>query len=171
MKNLQHTFQGMAIVILCHFSATYLNAQSPQTPSNPVCGSDLRMQMSISATPDGQMKWDEKEEYLTNYLRYLQSKAMPPEPVLGENYFVIPVVFHIIHSTGDVVGVGSNISYEQIISQMNGSTKNLEGATRENLRVFPFALLEILRLLRQLGIVPMSLVCAGILPIQQQCTL
>ncbi len=121
MKNLQHTLQGIALVILCFFSSSiYLNAQSPHIPGNdPACGSDLRMQMSISATSDGQMKWDEKEEYLTNYVRYLQTKSMPSNPVLGENYFVIPVVFHIIHAEGDAVGVGSNISYEQIISQMN----------------------------------------------------
>jgi hypothetical protein len=33
--------------------------------------------------------------------------------------YIIPVVFHVVHSNGHVYGVGSNISYAQIQSQLN----------------------------------------------------
>lgn len=33
--------------------------------------------------------------------------------------YVIPVVFHIIHQSGDAYGTGTNISYAQIVSQVN----------------------------------------------------
>ena len=49
--------------------------------------------------------------------------------LLNQDHFTIPVVFHIIHSAGEGVGTGGNLSYAQILDQManlNVEFDNLE---------------------------------------------
>ena len=61
------------------------------------------------------------KEYINNILKNrIKSLEQNRAGTTGDSGFVIPVVVHVIYPTGEAYGTGTNISYSQIRSQLDG---------------------------------------------------
>jgi PKD repeat protein len=94
-----------------------INSQS-QT-ANIGCASDQRFQMSIESMENGEELQHQKDIFISEKCEQLKADRQNrggENPVLNLDYFIIPVVFHIVYDPGNPL---TNIPYERIVSQMN----------------------------------------------------
>lgn len=80
------------------------------------CGHDriVQLQRENNKNYDDELK--RLNEAVKNYIDANYNKPQPPPT---NTLYTIPVVFHIVHPSGDAYGTGANISYNQILSQLN----------------------------------------------------
>ncbi len=101
--------------IACMLFFNVLCAQN----TTPFCGYDTLLKSYIHANPGFQQTLDDYETYLSNY----NNSNSKPNTTNAVNAVIIPVVVHIIHAPGDALGSGTNISYLQVLSQINALNK------------------------------------------------
>ncbi len=87
------------------------------TAQTPACGDDAIKGIQKKNRRD----YDQRVQRMNEQIKYYvdqHSGSNAGRPTTTTSY-TIPVVFHIIHTTGQVYGTGNNISYQQILSQLN----------------------------------------------------
>lgn len=94
------------------FSSFFLTAQSP------ACGDDVINTLQKQNRKDYDRATQEMNERIKYYVDQHNTNAAQGRSVATGSY-TIPVVFHVIHPTGQAYGTGNNISYQQILSQLN----------------------------------------------------
>lgn len=83
------------------------------------CGDNIFSELQKSSIRNYEEIEQRNNLQIKNYIdNHYGSNASAKTSSVTTNY-VIPVVFHIVHLTGDGYGVGTNISYNQILSQVN----------------------------------------------------
>lgn len=83
----------------------------------PACGDDVIRDIQKKNRRD----YDQRIRLMNETIKYYvdqHSGTNPGRPATTTSY-TIPVVFHIVHPTGQAYGTGNNISYQQILSQLN----------------------------------------------------
>ncbi len=104
------------ILLLLSFIVTYSQMQA-QTPS---CGDDEIESLQRSNLKNYDNILQNMNLNLKNYIDHnLNSTSGRLSGVTTNTSYVIPVVFHVIYSSGQAYGTGTNISYQQILSQLN----------------------------------------------------
>jgi hypothetical protein len=99
----------LSFLALCYFNVCY--AQSP------ACGDE-----KIQALQKQKLKnYDKVLQDMNERIKYYvdQHTGTNQAKTSSASGYTIPVVFHVIHTTGESYGTGSNISYQQILSQLN----------------------------------------------------
>ena len=95
------------------------NAQQ-QTPWQ--CADDVITNINRAAIKDYDKQLEKQNLKLKNYIDANYSNGNRPQGnqrSLSTATYIIPVVFHIVHPVGQAYGTGANISYAQIVSQLN----------------------------------------------------
>lgn len=94
------------------FSSFFLRAQSP------ACGDDVIHALQKQNRKDYDRATQQMNERIKYYVDQHSANATQGRASSTGSY-TIPVVFHVIHPTGQAYGTGNNISYQQILSQLN----------------------------------------------------
>ncbi len=87
------------------------------TAQTPACGDDLIRNIQKKNRRD----YDQRVRLMNESIKYYvdqHSGTNAGRPATTTSY-TIPVVFHIVHPSGQAYGTGTNISYQQILSQLN----------------------------------------------------
>ncbi len=87
------------------------------TAQTPACGDDLIRNIQKKNRRD----YDQRIQLMNEQIKYYvdqHSGTNAGRPATTTSY-TIPVVFHIVHPNGQAYGTGNNISYQQILSQLN----------------------------------------------------
>jgi hypothetical protein len=111
------TFTALFVSLVFILSASRAHAQWS-------CADDYIDSLTRAAVP----KYDEilkhESEKLNNFIKanYQNPNSQGPggnNPHTSSATYLIPVVFHVVHPVGQTYGTGTNISYAQILSQVN----------------------------------------------------
>jgi hypothetical protein len=87
------------------------------TAQTPACGDDAIKSLQKKNRKDYDKAVQMMNEQIKEYVdQHSGSNAGRPATTTS---YTIPVVFHIVHTTGQAYGTGNNISYQQILSQLN----------------------------------------------------
>ncbi|MCZ8286269.1 MAG: M43 family zinc metalloprotease, partial [Bacteroidia bacterium] len=87
------------------------------TAQTPACGDEVISDLQKRNRRDYDKEVRMMNERIKYYVdQYSGSNAGRPATTAS---YTIPVVFHIVHPTGQGYGTGNNISYQQILSQLN----------------------------------------------------
>ncbi len=87
------------------------------TAQTPACGDDLIRSIQKKNRRDYEQRIKLMNESIKYYVdQHSGNNAGRPATTTS---YTIPVVFHIVHPTGQAYGTGNNISYQQILSQLN----------------------------------------------------
>lgn len=84
---------------------------------NFACGQDQLIQLAKQNDKNYDNNLQRINEAVKNYINVNYKQPQPPPP--NNVTYMIPVVFHIVHPSGDTYGNGANISYNQIVAQLN----------------------------------------------------
>lgn len=82
------------------------------------CGDEAFRQLQKNRFRDYEHIQKQNNLSVKNYIDAHYGPASLARPAATTTY-VIPVVFHVVHLSGDAYGSGTNISYSQIVSQMD----------------------------------------------------
>lgn len=115
----------------CAFNANVLYAQEGW------CCTDDRRDSELQSIPDGENIQREFEMFLRQKQQWLKedrAQRAGINPILNLDYFIIPVVFHVVY---DPVVPESNIPFERIESQMNVLNAYMNGglSNQEDARI------------------------------------
>lgn len=83
------------------------------------CGDDAVIKIQRNALNNYDELIKQNNLSLKNYIDNSLSNTSSQTKTSAANNYLIPVVFHVIHPVGQAYGTGTNISYQQIISQLN----------------------------------------------------
>lgn len=104
MKTALYTFL-LSVFITCYIAQT------------PACGDELIRQLQQKNRRDYEREINYQNQRLKYYIdQHAGSQAGRPA---SAGSYTIPVVFHIVYPAGQAYGTGNNISYQQILSQLN----------------------------------------------------
>ena len=84
----------------------------------PACGDDIIQNIQKRNLKD----YDKAVRYMNERIKYYvdqHSGSYAGRPATTTSSYTIPVVFHVVYPSGQAYGTGNNISYQQIISQLN----------------------------------------------------
>lgn len=87
------------------------------TAQTPACGDEAIRGLQKKNRRD----YDQRVQRMNEQIKYYvdqHSGSATGRPATTASY-TIPVVFHIVHPAGQAYGTGNNISYQQILSQLN----------------------------------------------------
>ncbi len=99
------------------FALVFSLAGFLSTAQTPACGDDIIRNIQKKHHRD----YDQRVRLMNETIKYYvdqHSGSSAGRPATSTSY-TIPVVFHIVHPSGQAYGTGTNISYQQILSQLN----------------------------------------------------
>lgn len=85
---------------------------------SPACGDELIRSLQKQKLKHYDQLLQNMNERIKYYVDQYSNQGRPSGALSASGY-TIPVVFHIVHPTGEAYGMGTNISYQQILSQLN----------------------------------------------------
>lgn len=88
------------------------------------CADNILDSITRAAVPQFDEIFQKENQKLSNYIKTHLPDANSPKHLKNPQQqstatYLIPVVFHVIHPVGQPYGTGTNISYAQILSQLN----------------------------------------------------
>ncbi|MBS1636672.1 MAG: T9SS type A sorting domain-containing protein [Bacteroidetes bacterium] len=103
--------------LLLFLSLIYFSAATAQSPS---CGDKAIETIQQSNIRDYNRIMQDMNLQIKGYIdAHFPAGNGNASRVASTTSYVIPVVFHIVHPVGDAYGSGANVSYMQILSQVN----------------------------------------------------
>lgn len=88
------------------------------TAQTPACGDEVVRGLQKKSRPDYDREIRYMNEQIKDYVDQHSGGNTAGRPASTTSY-TIPVVFHVVHPAGQAYGTGVNISYQQILSQLN----------------------------------------------------
>lgn len=84
-----------------------------------VCGHESIVDYQKKMAHVSESQYMQLQQALRDYINFQQTKQEGHRSAPGNSVYTIPVVFHVVYPNGQAYGTGSNISYAQIVSQLN----------------------------------------------------
>lgn len=89
-----------------------------------LCLSDEARDARLSADPELAQRLDAQETQLQQILAGSDGKSPLAPRSTSSNFFVLPIVVHVVHAPGTPVGTAENLSYDQIRSQIEALNRD-----------------------------------------------
>ena len=105
----------MKFIYFTFFTFLFLTSLKSQT----ACGDDIFNNFQKTHIRDFEEIEKRNNQQIKNYIDSHYGSSASARTTTASINYVIPVVFHVVHLSSDAYGVGTNISYSQIVSQVN----------------------------------------------------